>query len=137
MIRWWSVLAHTYDVFYWDFIYPVWFLFASWSFHASFYNTIYNKFFNSILVCSYTMVNKYLDRGLFEYFGPYGLFKLFALIRNNLFFQYNSIIFVAFMIFVMALIILISLISWTFFWCNFFFNLGLFIVFILLLIYDF
>jgi hypothetical protein len=57
------------------------------------------------------MVNKYLDRGLFEYFGPYGLFKLFALIRNNLFFQYNSIIFVAFMIFVMALIILISLIS--------------------------
>ena len=49
----------------------------SWAFNAGFFNTIYNNLFINIFFISYLNINKYLDKGLFEYFGPYGLYKFF------------------------------------------------------------
>lgn len=119
------------------FLYPIWFLFASWSFNAGFFNNLYNKLFLLLLEISYISINKYLDKGLFEYFGPYGFYKLFMFIRKNLFIPTYSILFIAFMLFVIGLILLISFISWTFFWSNMLFNIGLFPIIIYILISEF
>jgi hypothetical protein len=74
-------------------LYQIWYNFASWSFHASFYNTIYNKLFIIILKNSYWQVNKYLDKGFFEYFGPFGIYKSIRLLHQRLHFTWYSVIF--------------------------------------------
>lgn len=136
-IRDWPGNYFTRNTFYLTILYPIWFNFASWSFHAGFFNNIYNKIFNLILNISYISINKYLDKGLFEYFGPYGLYKLFFNIRKSLSFNYYSIIFISFMLFVIGLVWLISLISWTLFWSSFLINLGLFPIIIYLFFFNF
>lgn len=62
---------------YSDYLYPIWYQLASFSYHAGFFNTIYNYIFLQILQISYVSTNKYLDKGLFEYLGPFGFYKVF------------------------------------------------------------
>lgn len=74
-------------------LYTVWYSFAGWSFHAGYFNTVYNKLFNIIFKNSYWQVNKYLDKGFFEYFGPFGIYKSIRFLHNKLNFTWYSVIF--------------------------------------------
>lgn len=74
-------------------LYKIWFILGSWSFHAGFFNTIYNKLFLSIFQGAYWQINKYLDKGLFEYFGPFGIYKSIRFLHLRLNFSNYSIIF--------------------------------------------
>lgn len=73
--------------------YEKFYIFASWSYHAGFFNTIYNKILINILQISYININKYLDKGFFEYFGPFGVYKGIRFLHINLNFTWYSIIF--------------------------------------------
>ena len=44
---------------------------------AGFVNVIYNTWFLDIFTTSYWSINKFLDKGFFEFFGPYGFFRFF------------------------------------------------------------
>lgn len=97
-------------------LYTFWCIFGSWSFHAGFFNTIYNNFFIIILKNAYLQINKYLDKGFFEYFGPFGLYKSIRFLHIQLNFSNYSIIFfsISFMfvgviLFVWYWVIIISL----------------------------
>lgn len=74
-------------------LYKIWFIFGSWSFQAGFFNTIYNKLFLIIFQSAYWHINKYLDKGLFEYFGPFGIYKSIRFLHLRLNFSNYSIIF--------------------------------------------
>jgi len=73
------------------FYYQIYF-FVSRSYHAGFFNTLYNKLFISIFQISYICINKYLDKGFFEYFGPFGIYKVMRFFNNNLYFMQYSLI---------------------------------------------
>jgi hypothetical protein len=50
---------------------------SSFFYHAGFFNTIYNNILLNIFELSYWSTNKYLDKGIFEYLGPFGFYNLF------------------------------------------------------------
>lgn len=58
--------------------------FAAFSYHAGFFNTIYNKGFIATLKIYYTALTKYADRGVFEYLGPYGAYLSFYFVYDTL-----------------------------------------------------
>ena len=62
---------------------------------AGFVNIIYNKWFIDIFTLSYWSINKFLDKGFFEFFGPYGFYRFF----RNLFKMFEhcwiSVIFIS------------------------------------------
>jgi hypothetical protein len=96
-------------------------------YHAGGFNRIYNYSYLSIFKFSYVSVNKYLDKGLFEYFGPYGLYKFFRLMHKVIrdIWVTNILFNIFFMFLFMSLFILIFI-----FWLNIFFialiaNIGL------------
>ena len=54
------------------------------SYHAGFFNTIYNAISIKLSFIVYDLIIKYLDRGFFEYVGPYGIYVLsYYLYRFN------------------------------------------------------
>jgi len=65
------VASYFYRVYY--LIYPY---IAASGYHAFFFNNIYNFVYLRIFTISYLNFNKYFDRGIFEYFGPFGIYKL-------------------------------------------------------------
>lgn len=64
--------------FYAQYLYPLFYIVSKYSFHEFFFNKIYNWMFLSIFKFSYWTTNKYLDKGWFEYYGPYGMYLLFS-----------------------------------------------------------
>ena len=92
--------------------YHMYYFFASWSFHAGFLNTLYNKIFINIFEISYTGINKYLDKGFFEYFGPFGIYKFMRFLNKNLHFSQYS--FISFTISFMFIGIILMIWYWLF-----------------------
>lgn len=60
---------------------------SSFFYHAGFFNTIYNNIFLNIFELSYWSTNKYLDKGIFEYLGPFGIYNFF----KNLHFMFKDV----------------------------------------------
>ena len=50
---------------------------ASFFYHSGYFNTVYNNIFLNLLEVSYISTNKYIDKGILEFFGPYGFYKFF------------------------------------------------------------
>lgn len=87
--------------------------FSSFSYHAAYFNLIYNNIFIRFAKNMYLIYIKSLDRGFFEYIGPYGIFLLF---RNIYYYYYNwfyviisftlytIILFIIFIIFIFLLL---------------------------------
>lgn len=73
--------------------------FLSCWFYKYYYNSIYNIFAQN----SYISVIKYLDKGFFEYFGPYGLYKMFYSLYHNLNFNYYNIMSISIFIMVIGM----------------------------------
>lgn len=69
---------------YSKYIYFFFLKFASFFYHANFFNKLYNEIFLFIFSISYHSVNKFLDKGLFEFVGPYGIYKLIYYLFNIL-----------------------------------------------------
>lgn len=68
-----QMLQIVYDIKIFIFMINYFCFFLSCWFYKYYYNNIYNKFAD----ISYVSVTKYLDKGFFEYLGPYGLYKIF------------------------------------------------------------
>lgn len=51
---------------------------ASFFYHSGFFNAMYNRLFNNLFVASFFAFTKLLDKGLLEFFGPVGLYRLTA-----------------------------------------------------------
>lgn len=52
---------------------------AALGYHALFFNNVYNFIYLQTFIGSYLNFNKFLDKGIFEYCGPYGIYKLFRI----------------------------------------------------------
>lgn len=50
---------------------------SAFFYNAGFFNYIYNEAFLKAFEFSYESSNKYMDKGFIEFFGPFGLYKLF------------------------------------------------------------
>lgn len=61
--------------------------FSSFSYHAGFFNLIYNNIFILFINKMYLTYVKSLDRGIFEFFGPFGVFLFF----RNLHYYYKNL----------------------------------------------
>lgn len=89
-------------------------------YHAGFFNCIYNYFFIWSYNWSYTLMQKYMDKGLFEYIGPFGIYKgfniLHYLIKELWIVNIRNVVFFMFV----AICIFISFLSM---WVNFFYIL--------------
>lgn len=79
-------------------------------YHSTFFNVIYNKLFDSLFSNSYAIFTKLLDKGILEYFGPVGLYRLFSSASfclrqwpNYVFFQIGSMFFCLLLWFVLLL----------------------------------
>ncbi len=94
LIKIWS-FTFDYRASWFILIYPFWCQFSAFFYHAGFINTIYNWSFEKLLVISYNSTTKYLDKGIFELFGPYGLYKGFHFIYYALKFSWLSSISIA------------------------------------------
>jgi hypothetical protein len=57
-------------------------MFMAFWFHAAFFNTFYNKLLLIIFYISYEMLNKLLDKGLFDF--PYLAYATFKFLNNTL-----------------------------------------------------
>ena len=78
----------------------------SFFYHAGYFNLIYNNIFLTFFEFSYITTNKYIDKGILEFFGPFGFYKFF---RN---FSINTKNFTPTIIF--------SIVGWMFFFLVFF-----------------
>lgn len=95
---------------YTKFYYPTWFLLGSFLYHAGFFNTLYNCLFLKIFTISYSSTNKLLDKGYFEYFGPFGSYKLFYYLHY--YFQNSWVLVIFFSIFFIFLATCVIIASW-------------------------
>lgn len=71
---------------YYDKLLKVSHLISAFSYNAGFFNLIYNNMFTNFAQNMYLVYVKSLDRGVFEYFGPNGMFLLF----RNLHYYYKN-----------------------------------------------
>lgn len=85
---------------------------SGWGFHAAFFNVLYNFLFLSIFKISYECINKFLDKGFFEYFGPFGVYKLMRILNVKFkFVRYSLIFFSLNLMFLCLVIILLYVVS--------------------------
>jgi NADH-ubiquinone oxidoreductase chain 5 len=66
---------------------------APFFYYALFFNKIYNYLYSFIIKCSYLIFIKYVDKGLLEVIGPFGVYKLFKKMNNILVKSLTSLIF--------------------------------------------
>jgi proton-translocating NADH-quinone oxidoreductase chain L len=73
---------------------------STFFYHSGFFNTIYNGLFNGVYLGSYIGFTKLLDKGVLEFFGPVGFYRLVAYFSyrlrrwpNFIFFQIGSMFF--------------------------------------------
>ena len=77
-------------------------------FNAFFFNNFYNYLFISIYKLFYLVNVKYLDKGIFEYFGPFGIYNTSKFILNKCtFFFFHTIYYSLFIQYFSILIIFI------------------------------
>ena len=118
-------------------LYRLWYNFSSFFYHAGFFNNIYNNIFLYLFELSYYSINKFLDKGLFEFLGPYGFYKLIYIISKlNNSITYNIFLnFGIFIIFLFNILIIFFILNiLIYFYSIFIFHLSFFIVIISLFI---
>jgi NADH-ubiquinone oxidoreductase chain 5 len=113
--------------------------FSVFFYYAFFFNKIYNFIYECIFLHSYVIQVKFIDKGLLELIGPYGMYKIFKLLNlklNNFMpsqlFIYLFLFFFNFNLFLFCLIFFISISNIII--VNYF---GLVIIYIFLFIYIF
>lgn len=57
-----------------NFLIFIWNKCSAFFFNAGFFDLVYNSYFFKIYKFSYISTNKYIDKGLLEWFGPYGAY---------------------------------------------------------------
>jgi proton-translocating NADH-quinone oxidoreductase chain L len=117
------------------FYYKIYFNMFYIGYNAFFFNNFYNYIYIYFYKLSYLINIKNLDKGLFEYFGPFGIYKLeeFFLNIGNFFFFGRIIYFSLFLKFFYIFIIIKIFLFY--FFLFYFLNIGLLIIiFIYLLI---
>ena len=67
---------------------------ASFFYYGLFFNKLYNKIYYYISYYSYTVTNKYLDKGLLEIIGPFGVYKLFFYLNKKIIYMVSSLIYI-------------------------------------------
>lgn len=98
---------------YVNYYYPLWLNLGAFLYHAGFFNNIYNIIFLNIYNVSYIVTNKYLDKGFFEYFGPFGTYKFFYFLHH--YFQNSWPLVIFFSIFFLFLAVCIFTCYWILF----------------------
>lgn len=90
-----------------NYLYNLYCVIASWGYQAGFFNTIYNALLQKIFKMSYIEINKYLDKGFFELFGPYGAYKQTRRLHIALKFSCYSLIYITISMMFIGVIILV------------------------------
>jgi len=78
---------------------------ASFFYYGLFFNKIYNKIYNYIFYYSYNLTNKYLDKGLLEVMGPFGIYKLFFYCNKKKIYMVFFLIYIYIFFFLFSLLI--------------------------------
>jgi len=139
LVKIWPLKYFNKSLLYKCYLYKGWFIFNSFFYNAGFFNIIYNNIYIYILKISYISTNKYLDKGIFEYLGPFGFYKIFKYLHKNFqFYNYSIIFFVIFFLFISTSIIFILIIL---FYYNAIYiiinNLGLIVIILLITFFNF
>jgi NADH-ubiquinone oxidoreductase chain 5 len=107
-------------------------------YYALFFDKIYNDIYKKILNFTYLISTKFIDKGILEYIGPWGIYKLFKYLNNKIQnFIAPLIFYYLFIFFFVLFLILFSIILIYILNINIFFeHLGLIlIIYIILFIY--
>jgi hypothetical protein len=120
-----------YKLFSQRYIKRLWYSIKSFGYHAGYFNIFYDVLFKNIYIASYEHFTKYLDKGLFEYSGPWGFYKLFKYLNKKSILLFPTIGTAIFYMFI-GLISIINLIFFTAFYVKW-----LDIIFLLLIIIIF
>jgi NADH-ubiquinone oxidoreductase chain 5 len=66
-----------YNKYKFNFIYKIFNKISFFFYYALFFDRIYNEFYKKILIFTYLISTKYMDKGILELIGPFGIYKLF------------------------------------------------------------
>jgi NADH-ubiquinone oxidoreductase chain 5 len=118
--------------FLWDFFFYyffknnyIWFIYYFFNKALFFDYIINNVFLNYLLKLSYFYVYKYIEKGVFEFFGPILIYIFFSKIYNELKFLNSGLIYNYIFLILWSMIIFIILFEFIFL-----FNIGLILIFI-------
>jgi NADH-ubiquinone oxidoreductase chain 5 len=104
------ILINIYNMKIINIYYNVYIYIASFFYYGLYFDKIYNKIFNYIFYCSYTVTNKYLDKGLLEIIGPFGIYKLFFFFNKKIIYMVSSLIYIYIFFFFFTILIFFNLI---------------------------
>lgn len=79
-------------------------------YYALLYDKIYNEIYSNILNYTYLISTKYMDKGILELIGPFGLYKLFIFLNNKIQHFIKPLIFYYLFIFFFFIVFLIWII---------------------------
>jgi NADH-ubiquinone oxidoreductase chain 5 len=99
------LLSNIYNIKFIYIYYNIYIYIASFFYYGLFFNKIYNKIYNQIYYYSYTVTNKYLDKGLLEIVGPFGVYKLFFYLNKKIIYMVSSLIYIYIFFFLFSLLI--------------------------------
>lgn len=83
----------------------------AFGYHAGFFNVLYNNLFIILYNTSYSYNNKLLDKGFFEYFGPFGIYKFFYNLKNLFPYAYPFLITISLFMMFLSIIIFLFIFS--------------------------
>lgn len=96
---------------------------APYFYYGLFFDKFYNKIYQNLLITSYFVFTKSIDKGLLELFGPWGLYKVSKNITvilkqamPNIFSYYIFMFFLCFLFFLLIVFIDFSIFNLGFFW---------------------
>jgi NADH-ubiquinone oxidoreductase chain 5 len=104
------ILSNIYYIKFNYIYYNIYIYIASFFYYGLFFNKIYNKIFYYIFYYSYTVTNKYLDKGLLEIIGPFGIYKLFFYLNKKIIYMVSSLIYIYIFFYLFSLLMFFLLI---------------------------
>jgi hypothetical protein len=122
-------------LFYSDKIYIIYLKLLSFFYYALFFDRLYNLIYLNTLNYSYLITAKYIDKGFLEFFGPFGIYKLFRNISLSLQNIIPQLLFYYLFIFFLSLFIFTFIIVIVFIFDINILNNNLTLLFILIIIY--
>jgi len=114
------------------FFYNIYYTLCNVGYNAFFFNNLYNIIFIFLYKFFYLVNVKYLDKGAFEYFGPFLLYQVNRYVINHISYLFFCTIY--FVLFIQFFFILIILVLYYFFILDFYCvqNMGLIIIILLI-----
>ena len=122
-------------LFYSDTIYIIYLKLLSFFYYALFFDRLYNLIYLNTLNYSYLITAKYIDKGFLEFFGPFGIYKLFRNISLSLQNIIPQLLFYYLFIFFLSLFIFTFIIVIVFIFNINILNDNLTLLFVLIVIY--